>query len=723
MGDLRLEAREFQGLTSWRWVLTGPGGTLIAEHEVRLDARSWQYEAFRDLLGYLRWHAAPDRRVQDEARISAEVGRWITAEVLGPVAAAMAAASPAAVEVIVPAEARSLVYWPLELAHVEDLPLSLRGVTLVMRVGGGAAGEVPAVGERLRVLGLFSLPEGGQALNLRRERHALVRLLTGIAAEDRAAEVRVLQYGVTRERLRDVLEEAEGWDVIHISGHGAPGELELEKADGSPDRVTAGELARMLELAAGQVKLVTVSACWSAAVTADEQRRLLGLPVPTAPGGSRGPAADGDDGAASGALATELAGRLRCAVLTMRYPVTDDFAIGLGGKLYGLLARRGQPLPRALSLALADTVAVPPTPACPALSAVTPALFGARAIGLRLAAPRRTGADSYDTGELKMAGFPPQPDRFVGRTGVMARASAALADESGVPGVLLHGMPGAGKTACALELAYTHEHAFGRLVWFKAPDEGQDIAGTLTDFALTLERELPGFTMVQVLADEDKLAAFQPRLTELVERRRVLIVIDNVESLLREGGRWRDARWGVVAGALCAHAGLGRTVLTSRRMPADLAGLRVERVDALTLDEALLLARELPHLRTLIQGELPGLDGEVARKLTLGVLNTAQGHPKLLELADGQAADPNRLAALVTAGDQAWEQAGGLPDGFFRTGESQAGGDDYLRVLSAWTTAVADGLTDGQRTLFWFLCCMEESDRIRPALEDNWADL
>ena len=129
-------------------------------------------------------------------------------------------------------------------------------------------------------------------------------------------------------------------------------------------------------------------------------------------------------------------------------------------------------------------------------------------------------------------------------------------------------MPGGGKTACATELAYTHEHAFDRLVWFKAPDEGQDITGALTDFALTLERELPGFQMVHVLADEAKLAGFLPRLTELAERRRVLIVLDNVESLLSDGGEWRDARWGLVVGALCGHPGLGRVVLTSRRRPA-----------------------------------------------------------------------------------------------------------------------------------------------------------
>src|SRR3984957_1495767 len=92
-------------------------------------------------------------------------------------------------------------------------------------------------------------------------------------------------------------------------------------------------------------------------------------------------------------------------------------------------------------------------------------------------------------------------------------------------------------------------------------------------------------------------------------------------------------------------------------------GLQVESVDALSLDEALLLARELPHLRELIRGTLPGVDRGTSRRLALGVLNVAQGHPKLLELADGQAADPARLAELVASGDHAWREQGGLPDG------------------------------------------------------------
>jgi CHAT domain len=159
---------------------------------------------------------------------------------------------------------------------------------------------------------------------------------------------------VTRDQLRDVLEEDEGWDVIHISGHGAPGELLLETEAGLPDRVTAAELAGVLDLARERVKLVSLSACWSAALTAAEHRRLLGLSIPAAtPAEGNGVAGrdggtDQGDQFTSGALATELAGQLGCAVLAMRYPVTDDFAIALAAKLYDLLARQGRPLPREL---------------------------------------------------------------------------------------------------------------------------------------------------------------------------------------------------------------------------------------------------------------------------------------------------------------------------------------------------------------------------------------
>src|SRR5262249_34930343 len=151
---------------------------------------------------------------------------------------------------------------------------------------------------------------------------------------------------------------------------------------------------------------------------------------------------------------------------------------------YRLIAAKGQPVASAVGIALADpkVVADPPTLGCPALSGVTPALFGAQAAELTLAAPQRAGPLPFPMEGARLAGWPTQPKRFVGRTAVMAKASAALAPRSGVPGVVLHGMPGGGKTACGLELAYTHEDAFTAMVWFKAPDEGLDIAESLTRF-------------------------------------------------------------------------------------------------------------------------------------------------------------------------------------------------------------------------------------------------
>ncbi len=564
------------------------------------------------------------------------------------------------------------------------------------------------------------------ALNLRQERRALVSLLSGLAARGRAVDVRVLQYGVTRDRLRSILDEDEGWDVIHLSGHGAPGELLLEREDGAPDRVGAAELAGLLDAAKGRLKLVALSACWSAALAMAEQLQLLGLPdrgAPVAPGAAR-----------AGDLATELSGRLRCAVLAMRYPVADDFAAALTTRLYELLADEGQPVPRALGVALSRTMAELPSDVWPPLSAATPALFGARAAGLRLAAPHRAPAGPPDAGALKMAAFPPSPERFVGRTAVMARASAALAARSGVPGVLLYGMPGGGKTACALELAYGHEHAFDRLIWFRAPDEAGNPGGELTSFALTLERGLPGLQLIHLLDAEAQLASFLPRLTGLMKRHRVLVVVDNVESLLAESGHWRDPRWGQVIGALCAPDGLGRVVLTSRSVPAGQAtagtgasagppGLLPESVDALSRDETLLLLRELPHLNDLVAGRLAGIKKIAARKLAWSVLAIAQGHPKLLELADGQAADPARLDELVRAGDQAWRQAGGVPEGFFATGEARATEADYLHVLGRWTQVASDELTAGPRALFWCLCCLEPIDRFRPLVTSIWAGL
>ncbi|MFG3659307.1 CHAT domain-containing protein [Streptomyces sp. NPDC047706] len=701
MAELLLEVQDFAGLHRWRWELTDPAdGRVLARHEVRLDPGCAQYEAFLDIPGHIRRHAAPDRRTAREREIVREVGAWIGTEILGPAAGVLPAAAPVVVRVVVPADvpgARRLLYVPLELAHLDGRPLALRGVSLVMQVGDSGDPREPAAAARpVRMLALFSQPQGSRALNLRRERLALTGLFTGAG---RDVEVRTVQYGVTRERLREVL--AEGWDVVHVSGHGAPGELLLETAAGGPDRIRAPELGALLSQARG-VSLVTVSACWSGASAVREQRRALGVPAAGVPD---------DEGAhpdVVGTLAGELVGRLGCAVLAMRYPVTDHFAIALAQGLYRRLIVDGQPLTEALTGVL--------TEGWSALEAGTPALFGARAARLRLAAsPLRTPPTDRLPPEV-----PPLPEHFVGRVPLMARAGAVLAPRSGLCGVLLQGMPGVGKTACARELVETHAHAFEEVVWFKAPERTEtDTREVLAEFSSVWEGVVP-----ELPNADERFEEFADAVARCLARRRVLLVMDHLDGLLTPAGTWRDERWQVLLAALSQHPGPGRLVLTGRvRPPGPGPRVPTEPVDLLNPDESLLLVRELPHLAALADGRAPGVTPAAGRRHLTGLLDLTQGHPKLLELADGQAADPARLTALLSSAGRAWAETGRVPEGFFTAGPAATRDDDHVRVLRVWAGGIADALAPAPRDLFHVLCCLQESDRTRPVLDHNWPDL
>jgi len=164
----------------------------------------------------------------------------------------------------------------------------------------------------------------------------------------------------------------------------------------------------------------------------------------------------------------------------------------------------------------------------------------------------------------------------------------------------VHGMAGAGKTACAVELTYHHQAArrFQAFAWYRAPEADKDIQLALRDFALAMERQLPGFAMVHVVDSAAALQAWLPRLTQLLEDNSILLVLDNLESLLSASGQWRDERWGMLVDALLKPGGLSRVMLTSRTRPVGPpTSIEAVTVHALPLDEALLLVRELPNFR------------------------------------------------------------------------------------------------------------------------------
>ncbi|GAF68764.1 unnamed protein product, partial [marine sediment metagenome] len=280
--------------------------------------------------------------------------------------------------------------------------------------------------------------------------------------------------------------------------------------------------------------------------------------------------------------------------------------------------------------------------------------------------------------------------------------------------------------ACALELAYRYETGrFQGFVWRKAPDEGSDIEGALLNLALDMEKQLPGFTMTHMVDRADEFVDWLPRLTELLEKQNILIVLDNLESLLTLDGRWRDERWGYLVTALLAHGGLSRTVLTSRRRPTDLGDeswVLVEPIHALSLSEAALLARELPNLGRLLRGESEvGLTE--GRKLVARTLAVVQGHPKLIEFAEGQADDPEALVGHLERAAAAWAGGEGRLRAFFSEGESPFGAEEFLTALANWTQGVSAALPPTSRTLFYFLCCLEEGDRQGWIVETAWPNL
>ena len=345
------------------------------------------------------------------------------------------------------------------MALAGDKPLAMRKVSLIFEISGDkpTISAVP-IQDRLRMLAVFSLPTDVSALSLRRERYQLMTLINQLAQTGFAIDMQVLQYGTTRQSLEEALMDGEGWDLIHFSGHGDKATLILENPDGSHDPVTSEDLSTLLSLASGRLKLVTLSACLSAAATVQETLEWLKIPTTTSTREAQACARPGE--APMPALAVELMTKLDCAALAMRYPVGDEFAINLATELYRLILEKGNKLPRALQLAMEKALKDGYNAATPPLSLATPALFGSKAAELTLKPPQAP------PGEIRMptvglAYFPDEPKRFVGRTGPMGRASSALARDSDKKGVLFQGMAGAGKTACALEWPTTRDAAHG----------------------------------------------------------------------------------------------------------------------------------------------------------------------------------------------------------------------------------------------------------------------
>jgi len=314
-----------------------------------------------------------------------------------------------------------------------------------------------------------------------------------------------------------------------------------------------------------------------------------------------------------------------------------------------------------------------------------------------------------------VGGFPGEPRRFVGRVEVMAAAGSALAPDSGCTAVVFQGMAGVGKTTCALEVAYRHQRAFLALVFWSAPGDPDQFGDALRLLAVALEAHLAddGFVMVEEIAPLARLETFLPTLTTVFADAGLLLVLDNLDTLLTPDGQWRDHRWALLISALTGHQGPSRVILTSRIAPSGLDPTRVliQPVHALSRQESLRLVRRLPHLRPVLYTVALG-----RRVLTL-----TQGHPLLLELADAAAADLPRLGYQLAEIEAAVD--GVALAAFLTQGHTRLGAEQLGQIFTRWTLTVAATLPAPARLLLQALCRMEETDRNTAIIGANWAAL
>ncbi|HEX2300715.1 MAG TPA: hypothetical protein VHH34_19790 [Pseudonocardiaceae bacterium] len=329
-----------------------------------------------------------------------------------------------------------------------------------------------------------------------------------------------------------------------------------------------------------------------------------------------------------------------------------------------------------------------------------------------IAEPKR----ALDVPAEPIARFPAEPARFVGRIEVMAAASAALDLTSGCSAVVFHGMAGVGKTTCAVELAYRHQHDFGGLAFWSAPTDTDQFGDALRLLAVALETQLGdhGLTMTEEIVTSERLENFLPTLTAVLTRVGVLLVLDNLGTLLTPDGQWRDRRWASLIGALTSCQGPSRLILTSRVVPAGLDSdtVLIQPVPALSRAESLRLVRRLPHLHALQHTGAPGR----------AVLTVAQGHPTLLELAGAAAADPSRLAYQLTEIEAAVDKTVPLAE-FLTQGHTTLDVEQLRQIFTTWVGTVAATVPAPARLLLQALCRAEEPDRCPAVLGANWAAL
>jgi len=649
------------------------------------------------------------------------------------------------------------VPWEIARPAAGEATLMERNVVVRVVTAGLDAGawmaEPPPPDQSLRVLLVFAEAPGSRPLAMRLERETLLDLFYDDVMPNHRVQVDVLCHGVTRERLREQVESANGYHVVHWSGHGHHDLLELYGEDSASDLLTGSELLVLFTEAGGFLpNLIFLSACLSGTfVDARDWASLRAALAGTAAGTGATRQAETAElprvvaeqpGYAGTALALLRAGVPQA--IAMRYEVGDAYARDLARGFYQRLLAQQAPKAPAKALALARGELLRKRAAeHDAVDHATPLVFGRDLAPL---APPR--GRSPQLGERRpqpqplLAGGSTELDRpasFVGRGAALTELRRRWL-EAGAPALaVVQGLAGLGKTALVAEAIHLwHRNFYGVFAF-----QSKSTALTVDDFLRRLDQRLALHSRVYretcdqhpnrrvflppgpQLTGEARYELLRDNLLEALRDERLLLVLDNFETQLEEiagddGYACADPEWDRLLMHLAARlpdTG-SRLVLTSRHRLAALASPEralTVALGPLPMEEAVLFLQDSPALRKLAFGDDEGWT--LARRL----LAVSRGHPLILTRLGNLAGDRPALAAALA--ELETRGLGSLPDVFTaRLSEVEREAERrYLEDVAIRSVdLLLERLTPDARRLLWVVTRASEPVT-RPLLEGVWS--
>ncbi len=463
----------------------------------------------------------------------------------------------------------------------------------------------------LKILVAVGAPDEGKSdqavLDLERE---LQGILDAVEAASRLgnAQVRFLEVGHPDEIERALI--ADEYHVLHLSGHGKPGAIALENEDGGEVDVTAEELAERLKRAGRSLPLVFLSSCHGGTASSETVGMATGLVRAGIP-----------------------------LVLSMQTRVTDLYASKLAEAFYADLATAETPLAsRALARArqkLEEERRKAVERGAP-LSQTEPEYAAASLFGSGTETPLiDRGLDLVSLSRPpvhKVTGPVPQLTigELVGRRRDLRQVMRVLRDDPRSvkaighrAGVVVTGIGGIGKSSVAgRTMVRMSEEG-----WIVAASSGRfslgDIARALA-FGLMERNKLNGIWAQLANAQLDDSWRVE-LIKALLQRERVLLVLDNFEDNLKVGGgAFLDPMTKTWLWLFARSAKSAKLLITSRYpLPGGADYFETRQLGPLSPAETRKLVLRLEGLEGISTENL----AEVQRRIG--------GHPRLLEYLDG----------------------------------------------------------------------------------------